>query len=137
VNADIVRRAFDAFARRDLDALVELCAPDVEFVPMTLDVAGREEPYRGVEGLRRYLDDVSRIWQELRAEPEAYYEAGDRVAVVGRVFAWGVGQVIDSPAGWAWRLRDGLVVYGQVFGTRREALDAAGIDEGVLPAPPD
>jgi ketosteroid isomerase-like protein len=132
-----VRRAFDAFARRDLDALTEICAPDLEFVPATLSVAGREQPYRGVEGLRRYFDDVSRIWQELRAEPEAYYEAGDRVAVVGRVYAWGVGQMIDAPIGWAWRLRDGRLVHGQVFESRREALDAAGIDDGVPPAPPD
>jgi ketosteroid isomerase-like protein len=134
-NADIVRRLFAAFARRDLGAVEELCASDMEFVPMTLGIAGREEPYRGGEGMRRYFDDVARLWQELRAEPHAYYEVGERVAAVGRVYAWGVGRVIDSPAGWVWRLHDGLVVHGQVFDTRRAALESVGIREGEEPPP--
>jgi ketosteroid isomerase-like protein len=128
-NADIVRRLFDAFARRDARAVADLCAPDVEFVPVTLGLAGREEPYRGHEGMRRYLDDAGRLWQELRADPQAYHEAGDQVAVVGRVYAWGVGRVIDAPVGWLWRIRDGRIVYGRVFDTQREALEAAGIED--------
>lgn len=135
-NADIVRRLFEAFSRRDARAVSELCAPDVEFVPVTLGLAGREEPYRGREGIRRYFADTARLWQELRAEPEVYYEVGDRVAAVGRVYAWGLGRVIDAPAGWVWRVRDGLVVHGEVFDTRRAALEAVGLDDEGRPREP-
>jgi ketosteroid isomerase-like protein len=130
-HADIVRQVFEAFARRDAPALLAHCDPDIVFRPPTGRLAGRDEPYRGHEGLRAYLADVGRVWQELRSEPDEYIELGDLVLCTGRVYAWGVGRVIDAPAGWVWRLRDGLVVEGTVYETRRAAYEAAG-----LPWPP-
>jgi ketosteroid isomerase-like protein len=129
-NADIVRRAFDAFSRRDLSLLLTLADPEIEFMPATARVAGRAEPYRGHDGLRTYLADVARVWQELRSEPEEFVEVGDVVVCTGRVYAWGVGRVIDAPAGWVWRLRRGMLVEGHVYDTRREALAAGGLEPG-------
>jgi ketosteroid isomerase-like protein len=129
-NADIVRRAFDAFSRRDLNVLLTLADPEIEFMPATARVAGRAEPYRGHDGLRTYLADVARVWQELRSEPEEFVEVGDVVVCTGRVYAWGVGRVIDAPAGWVWRLRGGRLVEGHVYDTRREALVAGGLEPG-------
>src|SRR5204863_484217 len=83
-NADIVRRAFDAFSRRDLSALLAISDPEIEFMPATARVAGRGEPYRGHEGLRTYLADVARVWQELRSEPAEFIEVGDVVVCSGR-----------------------------------------------------
>ena len=103
-NADIVRRLFAAFSRRDVATVLELCDPDIVFVPPTGRLAGREEPYRGHDGLRAYLADVGRLWQELRSEPDEYIELDDTVLCTGRVYAWGVGRVIDAPAGWLWRV---------------------------------
>jgi ketosteroid isomerase-like protein len=129
-NADIVRRAFDAFSRRDLNVLLTLADPDIEFMPATARVAGRADAYRGYDGLRTYLADVARVWQELRSEPEEFVEVDDVVVCTGRVYAWGVGRVIDAPAGWVWRLRDGKLVEGRVYETQREALAAAGLRSG-------
>jgi len=126
-NADIVRQVFEAFSRRDVPALLAVCDPEIVFHPPTGRLAGRDEPYRGHEGLRTYLADVARVWQELRSEPDEYIELDDRVVCTGRVYAWGVGRVIDAPAGWVWRLRDGLVVEGRVYETRRGAYEAAGL----------
>jgi ketosteroid isomerase-like protein len=126
-NAEIVRKVFAAFSRRDVDALLALCDPEIVFVPPTGRLAGRDEPYRGHEGLRTYMADVARVWQELRSEPDEYIEIDDdRVLCTGRVYAWGVGRVIDAPAGWVWRVRDGLVVEGRVYETRRAAYEAVG-----------
>ena len=131
-NADIVRRVFDAFSRRDLPALLALADPDVEFQPQTARVIGREEePYRGHEGLRAYMADVARVWVQLRSEPEEFLEVGDLVVCTGRVYAWGVGRVVDAPAGWVWRVRDGLLVEGRIYESRSAALAVAGLhDDG-------
>ena len=130
-NADIVRRAFDAFSRRDVHALIALTHPEIVFSPATARLVGRSEPYRGHDGLRAYLADVARVWEELHSEPDEYYELGDRVLCTGRVYAWGGGRAIDAPAGWVWRLRDGLLVEGRVYESRRAAFEAVG-----LPWPP-
>jgi ketosteroid isomerase-like protein len=131
-NRDIVRGVFEAFSRRDLPALLELADPDIVFTPPTGRLAGRDGPYRGHDGLRTYMDDVARVWEELRSDPTEYIDLEDgRVLCTGRVYAWGVGRVIDAPAGWVWRLRDGLVVEGHVYESRRGAYEAVG-----LPWPP-
>src|SRR3954470_17587932 len=103
-NADIVRQVFEAFSRRDVAALLALADADIVFRPATGRLAGRDEPYRGHDGMRAYLEDVARVWEELRAEPDEYGELGYRVLCTWRVYAWGVGRVIDAPAGWLWRL---------------------------------
>jgi ketosteroid isomerase-like protein len=126
-NADIVRDVFEAFTRRDTEALLALCDPEIVFTPPTGRLAGRDEPYRGHDGLRTYLADVGRVWQELRSEPDEYIDVDDRVLCTGRVYAWGVGRVIDAPAGWVWRIRDDRVVEGHVYETRRAAYEAVGM----------
>ena len=49
------------------------------------------------------------------------------MVVTGRVYAWGLGRVVDTPAGWLWRLRDGRVVEGRVFDNEQDALAAGGL----------
>jgi ketosteroid isomerase-like protein len=127
---ETTRALFDCFSRRDVAGLLALCDPGVEFLSVTAMVAADGEPYRGHEGITRYVADVARVWEELTVEPGEFHRVGDDAVVsVGRVYAWGVGRVIDAPVGWLWRFGpDGKAVYGRVFESRAEALVAAGLD---------
>ena len=69
-NVALVRRAFDAFDRRDLDVLVELTDPEVEFFAPTAVLANEGRCYRGHGGLARYLQDVERTWSCRAGPPE-------------------------------------------------------------------
>jgi ketosteroid isomerase-like protein len=126
---DTTRRLFEHFSRRDVAGLLSLCADDVEFLPVTAMVAADGKPYRGHQGITRYVSDVARVWEELTVEPSEFHRAGDdTVVAIGRVYAWGVGRVIDAPVGWLWRFGpDGKAVYGRVYESRTEALAAAGL----------
>jgi ketosteroid isomerase-like protein len=127
-NVEIVKKVFVAFERRDVEDCLALCSREIVFEPQTAQIAAAGQPYRGHAGMRRYLEDVGAIWQELRPTPDAFYEGDDGVVVAtGRVYAWGAGRVIDSPAGWLWRVQDGMLVYGRVFQTAAGALEAAGM----------
>jgi ketosteroid isomerase-like protein len=127
-NVEIVQQIFTAFERRDRDQVLVLCSRDIVFEPQTAQIAAAGQPYRGHAGMLRYLEDVSAIWQELRPTPDAFFEGDNGVVVAtGRVYAWGAGRVIDSPAGWLWRVQDGKVVYGRIFQTAAGALEAAGM----------
>ncbi|WP_272476910.1 nuclear transport factor 2 family protein [Baekduia alba] len=129
-NIDIVRQAFAAFEQRDPELLIAIASPDVVFEPVTAQIAAGGEAYRGHDGLRRYLEDVARVWQELRPSPDTFYERdGGIVVATGRVYAWGAGRVVDAPAGWLWRIEGGLLVYGRIFETAAGALAAAGIED--------
>jgi ketosteroid isomerase-like protein len=125
---EIVRQVFAAFEERDAEAVIALCAADIVFEPVTARVAAGGEPYRGHDGMRAYLADVARVWQELRPAPDEFREGdGGIVVATGRIYAWGAGRVVDSPAGWLWRIQGGQLAYGRIFETAGGALEAAGM----------
>ena len=102
----------------------ELLDPNFEFMAPTAEMAHGGEPYRGVAGMGEYFADVERVWDELRLRPDDYNQVGDTVLVTGRVWGRGGGQIVDSSAGWHWRVRDGRVVYIRAFRSAREAEQA-------------
>jgi ketosteroid isomerase-like protein len=133
-NVDIVRQAFAAFEQRDPELLIDVVRSDVVFEPVTAQIAAGGEPYRGHAGMRQYIEDVSRTWQELRPAPDTFYEReGGIVVATGRVYAWGAGRVVDAPAGWLWRVEGGKIVYGRIFETAGGALAAAGLPADAEP----
>ena len=123
----VVKAVFAAFAERDLERVLELIDPEVEFTPMTSDFAGRTEPYRGHEGIREYFRDVSRVWDDLRLTPRDYRDIGDLVLVTGRVNARSAARIVDGSTGWIWRVRNGRVVYARVYASAADAEKAAGV----------
>jgi ketosteroid isomerase-like protein len=128
-NVDLARRAFEAFSTRDVDEVVDIMSGDIEFLPVTANLTTGGTPYRGHDGIRAYVDDVARVWDDLRVYPSEFRDLGDCVVALGRIHARGGGMIIDRPTGWVWKMRDGKIVWGRVFATPEEALRAAGIDE--------
>ena len=112
----LVREAFDAFARRDLAALVELTDPEVELFAPTAALANEGRCYRGHDGIARYLHDVERVWTRLEVIPEKFREVGNHVVATGRVRAQARdGLEVDNPAAWVWELRGGRLCWGCVY----------------------
>jgi ketosteroid isomerase-like protein len=121
---------FAAFAERDLDAMLPEMDPDIEFLPVTANLTTGGVPYRGHDGIARYLDDVARVWPQLRLFPEDVRHLGHVVVVLGRVVARGGGMILDQPTGWVFTVRDEKIVRGHVYGSHEEALAAAGRSHG-------
>jgi ketosteroid isomerase-like protein len=121
----VVEAVFAAFSERDVERVLELMHPEVEFTTVTSDYAGRTEPYRGHEGIRQYFRDVALVWDDLRLTPREFREVGDSILVTGRVNARSMARIVDGSTGWVWRLRDGLVVYGRVYASAADAEAAA------------
>jgi ketosteroid isomerase-like protein len=127
-DIDVVQAVFAAFAERDLDAVLELAAPEIEFIAVTSDYAGRTEPYRGHEGIRQYFRDVAEVWDELRLTPTDYRMVGEQVLVTGRVSARSPARVVSGSTGWVWRVRAGKVVWGRVYASAEDAVAAVGLN---------
>ena len=130
-STDLVERAFDAFTDRDLGALLDAAAPDIELnAPGTAALARQGTAYRGHEGICAYFRDVARIWEELEVVPHEYRDLGDRVFVTGRLRARGQGGlIIDEPAYWSIEVRGGLIRRLSAFTNREQALEAVGLTE--------
>lgn len=115
--AALIERLYDAFNRRDEGDIVAVCDEGMQFFPIaTAEAVGRIEPYVGPDGLRDYLADAARVWEELQITPSQVEQCGDRLLVRGRVYARSRELGIrDMPLAWIWKVRDGRVVSGEVF----------------------
>ena len=125
-NLRVVRKLFDAFAARDVTRTTQLVDRGVMIEPLSTPVQ-RRTPYLGVAGLRRYLQDLDETWQRFEISVEELRADGDYVVAAGRIYAQQQNLIADDPAGFAFKLRDGKVVWAKVYRSVDEALAAAGL----------
>jgi ketosteroid isomerase-like protein len=123
-DIEVVKAMFAAFAARDLETVLTLADPDIEFTAVTGEHAGRTDPYRGHDGLRAYFRDVADVWEELRLTPREFRRAGELVLVTGKVSARSRGRTVTGSTGWIWQVRGGKVVYGRVYASAADAIAA-------------
>lgn len=125
-NVEIVRDLYAAMNAHDVNAALELLHPEVEWVP---DRRLGEEPIRGRESVLRFFTDMAEMFDRLVAEVERLSAIDDRVLAFVRVEGTGgsSGAGFEIRIGHLWTLRDGLVIRGEGYGNRTEALEAAGL----------
>jgi ketosteroid isomerase-like protein len=121
-NIAVVEQLFDAFARRDADAMVAVMAEDVVFEPASSELAARE-PYEGHSGMRGYLADLARTWAEFRVTIHEYQGVGERVLAHGRVYARSASPafISDTEIAFVWWVRDGRIAHGRTYTDPHEA----------------
>jgi serine phosphatase RsbU (regulator of sigma subunit)/ketosteroid isomerase-like protein len=121
---ELVERLYAAFNGRDSAEIVALCDETMEFFPVgTAEQIGRTAPYVGPDGLREYLDDVEKAWDELLITPKVVESHGRSLLVRGRVYARSrLLGIRDMPVAWIWDVAEGRFIRGEVFRDPEEAV---------------
>lgn len=124
VERTLVERLFDAFNRRDAEGIAGVCDEGMEFFPIgTAEAVGRDAPYVGPSGLRDYLGDVDRAWEELLITPSVIEQRSGSILIRGRVYARSRALGIrDMPVAWIWEVAGGRFVRGEVFSDPEQAV---------------
>ena len=126
-NVEIVRRGYDAFNRGDVDRILDLCDPDVEWEDIpSLDIPGAV----GTDAVRAYFETVMAAWEQARREPEEIIDlGGDRVLVLCHITARGRGSGIevDARIGDLLTIREGRLVSWTSYASWARARKAAGL----------
>jgi ketosteroid isomerase-like protein len=133
-NVEIVRRAYETAAQRDSSATTALYGSEVEWdishAPAR-DLLGEPHVYHGHDGLRKFFRAWYEAWEHVEPDLEELIEADEQVISVettrGRGRASGV--EVELPHYAVWTIRDGKINRVVWFGTREEALAAAGLSE--------
>jgi ketosteroid isomerase-like protein len=124
-TVEVAYRAYAAFNRRDLDAVLALTDPDVEVVPR---LAGLEGSYRGHSGVRRWWQNLLDAWPDYKVEVLELRDLGEvtlaKVNVGGHAADSGIPVSQTSWHVCRWRHR--RIVWLGVFTIEAEALEAAG-----------
>jgi ketosteroid isomerase-like protein len=126
-SEQLVRQAYQAFTERDMETLRELADPKIEIHTVTGMLAGRDEPYRGHEGLSQYLSDVNEMWDEIELTASDFHPLSpSRLVVFGRVRARRELAVIDAPNAWLWEVAEDRIRSARVFGDPQAARELIG-----------
>ena len=78
-NVEIVRAAYDALSRGDIDAALKNVSPDAEYdVPRALGPV--HGIFRGHDEIRKSWEEFSEPWESQRWEVDEFIEQGEHVA---------------------------------------------------------
>jgi ketosteroid isomerase-like protein len=131
-NVELMRRGLDAYNRRDVEAMLELVDPDVEwYAALDVLLGGDETVYRGHEGIRTLFATIDETFSELEAEATGFRDLDDRLVAIGRLRTRGrrSGAETRSDVGWLIEFGDQKIVRVRTFLDHAEALAAAGVSE--------
>jgi ketosteroid isomerase-like protein len=79
-NVKLVRKALDAYTRRDVDALRKVADPDIE-LDWSASRAWLAGVYRGLDETLRFYEDYFEAFDEIVIKPDRYIDVGDSVVV--------------------------------------------------------
>jgi ketosteroid isomerase-like protein len=127
---DLVRAVADAIARKDLPRLLELTDPDVEWESFLAAIGGGGL-YRGHDGIRQYMADISEAFDFLTSEITDTLQFDDVVLMVARLRYRGRESQIEDEgaAGYVVQLRDGRVLKLRTFRDPKQAIMTIGLSE--------
>jgi ketosteroid isomerase-like protein len=130
-NIDMVRRLYDAAARRDDVTPFEVYAEDIVFdISNSRRVLLAMKPvYHGHDGVRQYWRETTSAFGQIDFEVEELIDAGDRVLAVIRERE--IGRTSRAPVETThlavFTLSGGKIIQMRVFDDREQALEAAGL----------
>ena len=129
-NVDVVRRLYDASARRDDETPFELYAEDIVWdVSNSRRATLMHSVYHGHEGVRQSWRDGLSAFGEIDFEVKELIDAGDQVLAVIRERAVGraSGVPVETTHLAVLTLSGGKVIQVQMFDDPQQAREAAGL----------
>jgi ketosteroid isomerase-like protein len=106
-NVGLVRRAYEAFGRGDIPAVMEAFTHDIEWnVPAVLPHGTRA---RGPEEVGQVFQGIATTWEGFGVELDDLVGAGDRVFAIGRAHGRLEGRETGYGFVHCWTVRDGAL----------------------------
>jgi ketosteroid isomerase-like protein len=129
-NVELAQRGLDALNQGGVDAVIDLCDPEIEWIAIPGFLPDAEN-FHGHEGVRAWFEKVGDSLRELHWEAEEITDGGERLLVALRLRASGRTSGIEGEFRifQAWTIRNGKLVRLESYLSRDDALEAAGLRE--------
>lgn len=123
-NVEVVRAAYRAFMKGDLQGLGEYFAAEIEWeTPDSLPLGG---VVRGRDSVLANFAQIPQVWSEFSVEPDEYIDAGEHVVVRGVQRAVGPGGSSQSRYLHVCAVHDGKIVRGEFIADTAKSKQALG-----------
>ena len=131
-NVEAFKRGLEAGNRRDVETLLDVLDPEVEWHTVVHALlTGEATVFRGHDGVRRMLADLWDAFDEIQIEMSEFRDLGDRLLAIGRVRTRGKesGAELDSPQALLVEFRSGKATSIRSYLAVEEGVEAAGLRE--------
>jgi ketosteroid isomerase-like protein len=134
---EFARRGYEAFNEGGVEAILDFLEPDIEWVnehPVPM-----RKTYRGHDGVRKYFEELTALFEDLRLMPEEFIPIGNEYVLVflrvrGRGTTTGV--VGAQPVANLWKVGRLGAAQVRMFYDRALAMKAAGLEDAQrIPGP--
>lgn len=123
-DVEVVRKAWAALERKDLDAFLEQIDREIEFLSLIAEAEGRT--YRGHEGVRDWWDTVSASLGGLRYDVQGLKSLGEGHVLTEVAITATVADVDVTQTMWQLsEIRGGKAVWWSVFRSEEEGRNGA------------
>jgi uncharacterized protein len=109
-NVDLLRQAYDAFARGDVASVLGVMTDDVQFVVAENSMLYRGTPYVGKQEIgEKVFGRVGAEWDGYWIDVEKLHDAGDIIVMQGRYRGTykATGRTTDAQVVHIWTVREG------------------------------
>jgi ketosteroid isomerase-like protein len=130
-NVETARKGYEAFRRKGVEGILEYLHPEIEWRAWS-QFAREPNLTRGRDGVRRLFTLYGEHFDNLRAEPHEFIEAGDdRVVVPFRLVGTekGTGREVAWELVHVWTADDGQARQLEVYESKADALRAVGLND--------
>lgn len=126
---EVIKEAWRATNRGDVDALLATLTEDVDFRPPSHMMDGTV--FRGHAGVRAWMERIEETWSELEGRPDVVASVGEQVVVAidARAVGRESGVPIHERAFVVFSLRDGKIAASIACPGKHEALKVVGLEE--------
>jgi ketosteroid isomerase-like protein len=131
-NVEAFTRAFDAYNRADVEALLDALDAEIEWRPvLPVVLGGGETVYRGHDGVRQLLRDLDEVLAERRLAFSEVRDRGDHVVATGslRIRGKSSGALSEAPFGCVAEFRNGRAIRIQTYLDPKDALGPPDLGE--------
>ena len=129
VNVNILRQGYEAFNRADIDAVMGLMDPEIEWQEPDVEGLPQRGTHHGPEAVaNNVFGAVVGNWDNFQAVPDELLDAGERVVVLGHFEGRGKasGKALDALYAHVWTLRDGKAVHFRAYADTVKVLQSLG-----------
>jgi ketosteroid isomerase-like protein len=126
---EVVRRGFEAFNSGDMERILAFADSDFEAI-VPPELSAEPDTYRGHDGIRRYFQSFEDVMDEIRFQPERFWEVGPSVVALVRITAKGrqTAIAVEQRIAQVWTIREGRAKRVQTYASLAQALAAVGLE---------
>jgi ketosteroid isomerase-like protein len=127
-NVERFRASIEAMNRRDIESVLQVMDPKIQFEHR---LAALQGSFVGLDGVRGWFADLIEHFGAWRIYCEDIRDLGDRVLALGIIRATGKESGVETelPFTVVARIKNGLMIHFTDYGDKDQALEAVGLSE--------